>query len=67
LDWVASGEEVTITNRHEPVARLLPVRRNKPVRATMPDVAARLKKTFGSKIIAGPVMKTIQDENRGTY
>jgi prevent-host-death family protein len=67
LDWVISGEEVTITNRHEPVARLLPMRRKKPVRAKMPDVAARLKKAFGSKIISTTAMQKILDENRGAY
>jgi prevent-host-death family protein len=67
LDWVTSGEEVTITNRHEPVARLLPARRKKPVRAKMPDITARLKKTFGSKVISAPVMKKILDGNRGVY
>ncbi len=68
LEWVANGQEVTITNRNEPVARLLPARRKKkPARAKMPDVSARLKKVFGSKIISSSVMKKILDENRGTY
>ena len=67
LDWVASGEEVTITNRNKPVARLLPARRKKPVQAKMPHVTALLKKSFGSKVISAPVMKKILDGNRGVY
>ena len=67
LEWVANGEEVAITRRHKTVARLLPARHKKSVRAKMPDVAARLRKTFGRKVISDQVMKNILDESRGNY
>ena len=67
LEWVASGEEVAITKHRETVARLLPVTRPKAARAKMPDVAARLQKVFGQKIISGPAMQAILDDNRGNY
>ena len=67
LDWVANGEEVAITRRRETVARLLPATRKKAARAKMPDVTARLRKTFGRKVISDQVMKKILDESRGNY
>jgi prevent-host-death family protein len=67
LEWVANGEEVTITKRRETVARLLPVTRQKSARGKMPDVTARLKKVFGRKIISDRVMKEILEDNRGQF
>lgn len=65
LEWVTGGEEVVITKRHETVARLLPARRRRTVRTPMPDVAARLKKVFGNKVISDQTMKEIMAYNRG--
>ena len=62
LEWVANGEEVIITKRRETVARLLPVARKRTARARKPDVAARLRKVFGGKIIPDKAMKGIMDE-----
>ena len=67
LAWVANGEEVAITKRHETVARLMPVRAKKKKRVPMPDVTRRLQKVFGEKVIADKVMKIILEENRGAY
>jgi prevent-host-death family protein len=67
LEWVANGEEVAITKRHETVARLLPVARKKAVRTRMPDINSRLQKVFGRKVISDKVMKGILDGNRGNY
>jgi prevent-host-death family protein len=67
LEWVAGGEEVTITKRRETVARLLPATRRKIIRAKMPDVAARLQKVFGRKVISDKAMKQVWDDNRGNY
>jgi len=33
----------------------------------MPDVAARLEKVFGRKVISDKVMKKVLAENRGNY
>ena len=67
LEWVADGEEVAITNRRQTVARLLPAvsGQRKPVK--MPDVAARLQKVFGDKVISDRDMRNIWAENRGEY
>ncbi|HEY1663828.1 MAG TPA: type II toxin-antitoxin system Phd/YefM family antitoxin [Verrucomicrobiae bacterium] len=67
LEWVANGEEVAITKRRQTVARLLPAVRGKIVRAQKPDVAARLRKVFGRKIISDQTMKVILEDNRGNY
>jgi prevent-host-death family protein len=67
LEWVANGEEVTITKRRETVARLLPVRRKNVARRKMPDVIARLEKIFGDKVIPDKNMKRIWDQNRREY
>jgi prevent-host-death family protein len=67
LEWVESGEEVVITKRRDAVARILPIRRKKAVRAKMPDFAARMRKVLGQKMISNEEMKKIWDDTRGTY
>ena len=67
LEWVANGEEVAITKRHETVARLLPATRRKSVHVKMPDISARLQKVFGRKVISDKAMKAILDDSRGNY
>ena len=67
LEWVAGGEEVTITKHRETVARLLPATRRKIIHAKMPDVTARLQKVFGRKVISDKAMKQIWGANRGNY
>jgi len=67
LEWVSNGEEVAITKRRVTVARLLPARRKKANRSIMPDVAARLQKVFGQRIISNQAMKVILDDSRATY
>jgi hypothetical protein len=41
--------------------------RRRAARNKMPDVAVRLKKVFGRKIISDRAMKEILDGNRGNY
>jgi prevent-host-death family protein len=67
LEWVADGEDVDITNRRRPVARLVPVARRKAAPRRMPDVAARLQKVFGRKIISERDMTKILDENQSAF
>jgi prevent-host-death family protein len=67
LEWVADGEEVDITNRRRPVARLVPVPRRKVLRRRMPDVSARLQKVFGRKVISEKDMAKILDANRSAF
>jgi antitoxin (DNA-binding transcriptional repressor) of toxin-antitoxin stability system len=65
LAWVQAGEEVAITMRRQAVARLMPLPRRKPGKRPMPDLAARLTKVFGPRVIADKTMKAITDLNRG--
>jgi prevent-host-death family protein len=67
LEWVANGEEVSITKRRQLVARLVPVLPKKKARAKMPDITARLQKVFGRKAISAREMKRIMAKNRGNW
>ncbi len=58
LAWIEAGEEVAITKRRHAVAKLIPWPRKMPAKRKMPDIAARLKKVFGAKIIADKIMKS---------
>lgn len=65
LAWIDAGEEVAITMRRQAIARLIPWPQRKAVQRPMPDLAARLKKVFGTKVITDKAMKTIIEQNRG--
>jgi len=67
LEWVANGEEVTITKHRRTVARLMPATSPKSISRPMPDVRVRLHKVFGRKVISDKVMRGILDESRGAY
>jgi antitoxin (DNA-binding transcriptional repressor) of toxin-antitoxin stability system len=65
LAWIQAGEEVAITLRRQAVARLIPLPQKKTVKRPKPDIAARLKKVFGQKVIPDKIMKAILDQDRG--
>jgi len=67
LEWVANGEEVAITNRRHTIARPLPAASGKRKPVKMPDVAARLQKVFGNKVISDRDMRHLWGENRWEY
>ena len=67
LAWVSNGEEVTITKHRRVVARLVPARDRKKTDAPMPDIADRLHKVFGGKVISDQAMGAIIDASRGAY
>ncbi|HXI70607.1 MAG TPA: type II toxin-antitoxin system Phd/YefM family antitoxin [Verrucomicrobiae bacterium] len=67
LAWVSNGEEVAITRHRRTVARLLPAHVQKKADAQMPDIAGRLHKVFGRKIISDKAMGAVLDESRGAY
>ena len=68
LAWVNNGEEVAITKHRRTVARLLPVHASKKTTAArMPDIAGRLHKVFGGKMISDKAVKALLDESRGGY
>ena len=45
--WIEEGESVEITKAGKPFARLVPVAPKTPRRFKMPDIMARLERTFG--------------------
>ena len=65
LAWIEAGEEVGITMRRQPIARLVPLPRKKRSKHPMPDIADRLKRVFGTKVIPDKTMKTIMEQNKG--
>jgi antitoxin (DNA-binding transcriptional repressor) of toxin-antitoxin stability system len=67
LEWVANGEEVTITKRRRTVARLSPPGARKSTRKPMPDIGGRLQKVFGRKVISDQAVRAVLDESRGAY
>ena len=67
LAWVSNGEEVAITKHRRTVARLVPAHAPKTAVAPMPDIARRLQKVYGQKMISDKVMAAVLDESRGAY
>ncbi len=65
LARLEAGEEVNITLRRRIVARLVPVPRVRKPKPKMPDIAARLKRVFGSRVISDQTMDAIIAESRG--
>jgi antitoxin (DNA-binding transcriptional repressor) of toxin-antitoxin stability system len=65
LAWIEAGEEVAITMRRQAIARLVPLPRKKQPKRQMPDIADRLKRVFGMKIIPDKTMKKIMEQNKG--
>jgi antitoxin (DNA-binding transcriptional repressor) of toxin-antitoxin stability system len=62
--WLQAGEEVAITLRRQVVATLIPRPPRKRAGRPMPDLAARLEKVFGRRVIADSAMQAILDQNR---
>ncbi|MGZ8941131.1 MAG: type II toxin-antitoxin system Phd/YefM family antitoxin [Limisphaerales bacterium] len=48
--WVEEGEAVEITRAGKPFAQLIPLRAKKAKKFKMPDIAARLRRTYGDKV-----------------
>ena len=65
LAWIEAGEEVAITMRRQAITRLVPLPRKNQPKRLMPDIADRLKRVFGTKIIPDKTMKTIMEQNKG--
>jgi prevent-host-death family protein len=62
---VERGETVEVTRRRRPVARLAPVRPTQPA-APWPDLEARTRAVFGSRVIT-PGGADAVVENRGEW
>ena len=65
LAWIEAGEEVAITMRRQAIARLVPLPRKKQPKGRMPDIAGRLQRVFGTRIIPEKTMKTLMEKNKG--
>jgi len=50
--WIAEGEPVEITKSGKPFARLVPAVPETPRRFKMPDIKARLERTFGNRVFS---------------
>jgi antitoxin (DNA-binding transcriptional repressor) of toxin-antitoxin stability system len=63
---IENGEEVTITRRNRPIARLVPpVPASRPFRR--PDIAARLAERFPDGAICGKPLAEAISEERDRY
>jgi len=61
LKWVETGEEVQVVREGKPVAVISPA----PRRVKHPDYFARLKRTFGEKVLSAEDSAAIRNLNRG--
>jgi len=58
--WIAEGEPVEITRSGKPFARLLPAVPKKSRRFKMPDITARLKKTWGDRVFSAKAVAAMR-------
>jgi prevent-host-death family protein len=63
--WVEEGEPVEITRGGKPFARLVPVEPPKPTKFNMPDIGARLRKTYGDRVYDSDDIARGISESRG--
>src|SRR5438477_3759304 len=61
LKWVETGEEVQVLREGKPVAVISPAPRS----VQHPDYLARLKQTFGEKVLSPEDSEAIRQSNRG--
>ena len=61
-EWINAGEEVTITRQNQAVAPWVIKKKGK---RPMPDLAARLERVFGGKVIPDKTMERVMDQARG--
>jgi len=52
LEWVKAGEEVVITQRGKPVARLIPEKRAEPEKVNWADSPAVTRDRTGAKLLS---------------
>ena len=53
--WLDQGEEVIITKRSHPFARILPLKPKKPPGKT--DFLDRLRTIYGDKVLKNPILQ----------
>ena len=62
--WIEEGETVDITKGGKPFAQLVPARKQ-PVRVPKPDIMARLKRTWGSRVFTEAEVATMRAAELG--
>jgi prevent-host-death family protein len=63
LDWVEKGEEVQITRRNKPIAKIVPAEAYKgPV--ALPAFAARARQIWGVKPAGKNLSQTVLDDRK---
>jgi antitoxin (DNA-binding transcriptional repressor) of toxin-antitoxin stability system len=67
LAWVSAGQEVAITRRRQIVASLVPAGNRPKRRPVLPDFRARLRRSYGDKVIPAALMAGILAENKGRF
>ena len=67
LAWVNAGQVVSITRHRQIVASLVPAGDSPKRKAGLPDFRARLRRTYGAKIIPAAVMADTLAENKGRF
>lgn len=50
--WIEEGEQIVILKRGHPIAHLVPCSKNSHRKIVKPDILARLKETWGSRIFS---------------
>ncbi|HEY0456276.1 MAG TPA: prevent-host-death protein [Verrucomicrobiae bacterium] len=63
--WIEQGQPVEITRSGKVFARLIPTPPTKPRRFKMPDILARLDRTFGHTCYDAADLAKGLDESRG--
>ncbi|MCB1125321.1 MAG: type II toxin-antitoxin system prevent-host-death family antitoxin [Verrucomicrobiae bacterium] len=61
LNWVEAGEEVELVQEGTPVAVISPLRR----KVAHPDYLARLRATYGNRVLDSQASEDLRDLNRG--
>ena len=64
LDWINSGEEITVTMHRKAVARIIPLAAKKTKKPHWPDFRARQKAVFGAKTLPGNIVAAERENYR---
>ena len=64
MAWIADGEQVAVTMRRKVVARLVPERAERRIKAPTPDFAAISREIFGSRTFRQDAMEAEREGYR---
>jgi prevent-host-death family protein len=63
LAWVEKGEEVQITRRNKPIAKIVPAEAHKK-RVALPAFAARARQIWGKTPVGKSLSQTVLDDRK---